>query len=118
MSKLTKGTVSMCTQKNFDVSIILIVECGCGSNGPKLFCFRDPEFVFYDQLKQTMNAYRFVLIHNTIKSRKQKASVHSDICSVPEDPDGTDGSDQAHLYIVELALEFRFLLKMFFVDLK
>lgn len=22
--------------------------------------FRDPEFVFYDQLKQTMNAYRWV----------------------------------------------------------
>lgn len=28
----------------------------------KLFCSRDPEFVFYDQLKQTMNAYRFVLM--------------------------------------------------------
>lgn len=27
----------------------------------KLLCCRDPEFVFYDQLKQTMNAYRFVL---------------------------------------------------------
>lgn len=30
----------------------------------KLFCSRDPEFVFYDQLKQTMNAYRFVLMRN------------------------------------------------------
>lgn len=57
-SKLTKGKVEARS-----------VDCGGAKTTFSFvevltvthFCFRDPEFVFYDQLKQTMNAYRFVL---------------------------------------------------------